>query len=107
MMMNNILIKVCFLLVVIQLSSAKWTKPHRLNMIARSQNHIRDDRCRQFKFFTQKIDHFGFDNLNTYEQRYTLNSDHWESGKPIFFYAGNEGLIDYFYKNLILYFTIR
>jgi hypothetical protein len=90
--MNNIIIKCCFLLVVFQLSSAKWIQPRRLNVIARSQNHIRDDRCKQFRTFTQKVDHFGFVNMDTYEERYTLNTDHWESGKPIFFYAGNEGL---------------
>jgi hypothetical protein len=99
--MNKILVNVCFLLVFLQLSSTKWIKPRRSNVISRSQNHIQDDRCKQFKFFTQNIDHFGFDNLNTYQQRYTLNIDNWKSGKPIFFYAGNEGLIDNFYKNLI------
>ncbi len=95
-MMNKILVHICFLLVLFQLSTAKWIKPRRLNVITRSQNPIRDARCTQFKFFPQKVDHFGFDNLNTYQQRYTLNTDHWESGKPIFFYAGNEGLIDKF-----------
>jgi lysosomal Pro-X carboxypeptidase len=70
-----------------------------LNVIARSQNHIRDDRCKQFRTFTQKVDHFGFVNMDTYEERYTLNTDHWESGKPIFFYAGNEGDIDLFCDN--------
>jgi len=102
--MNNILIKLCFLLVCFQLSSGKWIKPRRLNILSRSQNPIRDDRCRQFRTFTQKVDHFGFANMDTYLQRYTLNVDHWESGKPIFFYAGNEGLIDHFCKSFILIF---
>ena len=91
--MNKILIKFGLLLLVFQLSSSKWIKPRRLNVIARSQHHIRDERCRQFKTFTQRVDHFGFSNLDTYEQRYTINTDSWEPGKPIFFYAGNEGLI--------------
>jgi hypothetical protein len=102
--MNNILIKLCFLLVCFQLSSGKWIKPRRLNILSRSQNPIRDARCKQFRTFTQKVDHFGFANMDTYLQRYTLNVDHWESGKPIFFYAGNEGLIDHFYKSFILIF---
>ncbi len=96
-MTNDIIIKfgvtICFLLVFFQLSSAKWIKPRRLDFVSRSQNHIRDDRCRQFKTFTQKVDHFGFVNMDTYQQRYTLNTDHWKSGRPIFFYTGNEGLI--------------
>lgn len=94
-MTTNIIIKFCFivcvLLVSFELSSAKWTKARRLNIHRRSKDGIRDDRCRQFKTFTQKVDHFGFSNMDTYQQRYTLNTDHWESGKPILFYAGNEG----------------
>jgi hypothetical protein len=92
-MMNNIIIQLCFVLLAFQLSSAKWMKPRRLNVVSRPQNHIRDDRCRQFKTFTQKVDHFGFSNMDTYEERYTLNTDTWEAGRPIFFYSGNEGLI--------------
>lgn len=92
--MKSVIIKVCCLLLVLQLSSAKWTRPRRMNVLARSQQQIRDDRCRQFRTITQKVDHFGFSNLDTYEQRYTLNVDSWRSGGPIFFYAGNEGLIE-------------
>ncbi|CAF0824207.1 unnamed protein product [Adineta steineri] len=98
-MINTTIFKICFLLVLIQISSAKWTKPRRLNILKHSSNHIRDDRCRQFKTFTQKVDHFGYVNMDTYQQRYTLNTDYWQSGKPIFFYAGNEGDIDLFCDN--------
>lgn len=91
------LVKRCFLLlvllVVLGLTSAKWIRPRRLNTLRHSSNAVRDDRCRQFKTFTQKVDHFGFSNNDTYQMRYTMNTDHWESGKPIFFYAGNEGLL--------------
>ena len=104
-MMNSMIIKLACLLLVLHFSSAKWIKPRRLNVLAHAGNRIRDDRCRQFKTFTQKVDHFGFSNMDTYEQRYTLNTDHWESGKPIFFYAGNEGLIERFFKQtFIVYF---
>jgi hypothetical protein len=96
-MMNTIIMKVCLVVCCVLLSyhstSAKLIKSRRLDVISRSQNHIRDDRCRQFKVLTQNVDHFGFVNKDTYQQRYTLNTDNWESGKPIFFYAGNEGLI--------------
>lgn len=84
---------VCFLLVCVQVSSSKWTKPHRLHARRHSHKHVRDDRCTQFRTITQNVDHFGFSNMDKYQERYTLNTDHWESGKPIFFYAGNEGLI--------------
>ena len=94
--MNRLVIKLCCLLLVLQLTSTKYIKPRRLNILAHAKNQIRDDRCRQFRTFTQKIDHFGFVNMDTYEQRYTMNTDHWESGKPIFFYAGNEGFIGRF-----------
>ncbi|CAF3340275.1 unnamed protein product [Rotaria socialis] len=102
-MTTNIITKVsfivCCLLVCLQLSSAKWAKPRRLDVVSRSQNRLRDDRCRQFKTIKQNVDHFGFSNMDTYQQRYTLNTDVWENGKPILFYAGNEGDIDLFCDN--------
>ena len=93
---KNIIIKFCFIICLLlirsELSSTTWIKPRRLNIISHLQRSIRDDRCRQCKTFTQNVDHFGFVNMDTYQQRYILNTDHWEKGKPIFFYAGNEGL---------------
>ncbi|CAF0763913.1 unnamed protein product [Adineta ricciae] len=89
----------CCLLAFLHLSAAKWSKPRRLNMMLNSRREIRDERCRQFRTITQKVDHFGFVNTDTYDQRYTLNTDYWESGRPIFFYAGNEGDIDLFCDN--------
>ena len=67
--------------------------------LGHAKNRVGDDRCRQFKTITQNVDHFGFVNMDKYEQRYTLNVDQWQSGKPIFFYAGNEGDIDLFCDN--------
>ena len=92
--MKGMIIKVCCLLLLIHLSSAKWTPQRRMNIFARHQHQIGDPRCRQFRTCTQKVDHFGFSNMDTFEQRYTLNMDSWKSGAPIFFYAGNEGLIE-------------
>lgn len=62
-------------------------------MMPGSFRQINDERCKQFKIFTQNVDHFGFNNMDTFKQRYIINTDYWQSGKPIFFYAGNEGLI--------------
>lgn len=91
----------CLIIVLIDFSFAtsRWTKPRRTFYRNHRPEHVRDDRCRQFRTFTQKVDHFGFSNLDTYSQRYTLNTDYWQSGKPIFFYAGNEGDIDLFCDN--------
>ncbi|CAF0897352.1 unnamed protein product [Didymodactylos carnosus] len=64
------------------------------------RHSTRDDiRCSVFQTFTQNVDHFGFSNTDTFEQRYILNKDFWKSGSPIFFYAGNEGAIDLFCEN--------
>jgi hypothetical protein len=96
-MSNTIIIKfyliICILLNLYYSSSAGWLRPHRLNIISRSLHHFNDDRCQQFKTLTQKIDHFGFINMDTFDQRYIVNTDYWQNGRPIFFYAGNEGLI--------------
>jgi lysosomal Pro-X carboxypeptidase len=41
-------------------------------------------------WYEQHVDHFDFDNNNTYLQRYYSYSDYWKPGNPIFFYLGNE-----------------
>jgi hypothetical protein len=84
---------ICIYLAFYYPSSAGWLRPRHLNTISRSFHRFSDDRCRQFKTFTQNIDHLGFINMDTFEQRYIINTDYWQNGRPIFFYAGNEGLI--------------
>ncbi|XP_065185712.1 lysosomal Pro-X carboxypeptidase-like [Sycon ciliatum] len=51
------------------------------------------------KYIEQKIDHFGFAEDGSYEQRYLINLDHFQAGSPIFFYTGNEGDIELFAAN--------
>jgi hypothetical protein len=82
---------ICIFLALYFPLAAGWLRPRRLNIVSRSLHHYHDDRCRQFKTFIQKVDHFGFINLDTFQQRYILNTDYWQDGRPIFFYAGNEG----------------
>ena len=94
-MSTTIIIKLCliiclFLTFYCPLTEG-WLRPRRLNVLSRSLHRYHDDRCRQFKTFIQKVDHFGFNNLDTFQQRYILNTDYWQNGRPIFFYAGNEG----------------
>ena len=82
---------VCFFAILCQLSSARLMRPRRAPLRSHGKPRLGDDRCRLFRTLTQRVDHFGFVNKDTFEQRYTMNLDYWESGKPIFFYAGNEG----------------
>lgn len=84
---------VCSVLLIVGNSLvAGWMKPRPLSVMYPSSNRVRDDRCKQFQFFTQRIDHLAFDNMETFQQRYIINKDYWQSDQPIFFYAGNEGL---------------
>ncbi|KAK7097322.1 lysosomal Pro-X carboxypeptidase-like isoform X1 [Littorina saxatilis] len=51
-------------------------------------------------YMTQNVDHFGFDNTQTYQQRYLVSNQFWnDDGGPIFFYTGNEGDIAWFCNN--------
>ncbi|GIX78184.1 dipeptidyl peptidase 2 [Caerostris extrusa] len=52
-------------------------------------------------YFDQKLDHinFVFYGNYTFKQRYLYNDTWWDGTGPIFFYAGNEGNIEGFWKN--------
>lgn len=52
------------------------------------------------KWFTQQVDHFGWSNQDTWQQRYLVNARHWCGANcPILFYCGNEGDIEVFTNN--------
>ncbi|XP_008842416.1 lysosomal Pro-X carboxypeptidase isoform X2 [Nannospalax galili] len=51
-------------------------------------------------YFPQKVDHFGFNNVKTFKQRYLIADKHWKkNGGSILFYTGNEGDIIWFCNN--------
>lgn len=50
-------------------------------------------------FFTQKVDHFGYQTNDKFSQRYLLENQYWVPDGPIFFYTGNEGDITMFANN--------
>jgi len=60
----------------------------------------------------QYVDHFGFTETQTFEQRYLVNTDYWrppshpDGPGPIFFYCGNEGYIETFAGNSGFMFDI-
>lgn len=63
----------------------------------------------QVKYFNQYKDHFNFFNYGnqTFKQRYLVNDSWWFPHKgPIFFYTGNEGNIEAFWKNSGFVFDI-
>ncbi|XP_037232844.1 lysosomal Pro-X carboxypeptidase isoform X1 [Falco biarmicus] len=52
------------------------------------------------RYLTQQIDHFGFDENLTFQQRYLVADQHWKKNNgPILFYTGNEGDITWFCNN--------
>ncbi|KAL9258719.1 Lysosomal Pro-X carboxypeptidase-like protein [Drosera capensis] len=61
---------------------------------------------RQYKYetryFSQRLDHFGFSSETRFGQRYLISTDHWlgpERKGPVFVYCGNEGDIEWFAAN--------
>jgi hypothetical protein len=93
-MMNytmNWILLVCILVGLFHSTSTRSIKPRHLHARSLKKSNIGDTRCQQFQIIKQNVDHFGFSNMDTYDQRYILNVDQWQHGKPIFFYAGNEG----------------
>jgi hypothetical protein len=59
-------------------------------------------------WYTQTLDHFDWaTSPATFNQRYLINDDHWSAKDGvIFFYCGNEGDIELFYKNTGFMFDI-
>ncbi|XP_024072233.1 lysosomal Pro-X carboxypeptidase isoform X2 [Terrapene carolina triunguis] len=54
----------------------------------------------QTRYFPQKIDHFGFEQDLTFQQRYLVADQHWRKDNgSILFYTGNEGDITWFCNN--------
>ncbi|XP_038674469.1 lysosomal Pro-X carboxypeptidase [Scyliorhinus canicula] len=52
------------------------------------------------RYFQQKVDHFGFAEDATFNQRYLMADKYWNhNGGPILFYTGNEGDITWFCNN--------
>ncbi|XP_064479463.1 lysosomal Pro-X carboxypeptidase-like [Ornithodoros turicata] len=53
------------------------------------------------RYFRTKVDHFSYVHQDTFEMRYLISDQHWNStrGGPIFFYTGNEGGIEFFAKH--------
>ncbi|XP_022117650.1 lysosomal Pro-X carboxypeptidase [Pieris rapae] len=52
------------------------------------------------KLFKVPLDHFGFQRNETFNIKYLVNDEHWDSSSgPIFFYTGNEGQIELFAKH--------
>jgi len=51
-------------------------------------------------WYNQTVDHYGFTTDAKFRQKYLYNDTLWDrSGGPIFFYAGNEGVIEAFAEN--------
>jgi len=51
-------------------------------------------------WYNQTVDHFGFTTEAKFRQKYLYNDTWWDKqGGPIFFYAGNEGVIEAFTEN--------
>uniref|UniRef100_A0A5B7BS65 Putative lysosomal Pro-X carboxypeptidase n=1 Tax=Davidia involucrata TaxID=16924 RepID=A0A5B7BS65_DAVIN len=82
-----------------ELRSSKWSPRFlgKFSHLNKQQQYRYDTR-----YFAQRLDHFSFADLPTFQQRYLINTDHWVGPTrlgPIFFYCGNEGDIEWFASN--------
>lgn len=85
-------------------SSSKWA-PRFLGRFAKppKQNQQHQAQYRyETRYSSQRLDHFSFSDLPSFQQRYLISTEHWlgpERLGPIFFYCGNEGDIEWFAAN--------
>lgn len=76
--------------------SAKWLSALTVDSVITSSFE-----CDVIPCFWQ-IDHFGFDENLTFQQRYLIADQHWKKDNgPILFYTGNEGDITWFCNNTV------
>lgn len=55
-----------------------------------------------FILFLSQVDHFGFNTVKTFNQRYLVADKYWKkNGGSILFYTGNEGDIIWFCNNTV------
>lgn len=59
-------------------------------LIGRDDHSSGEDEECHFEYFTQNIDHSGQHN-GTFAQRYSVNTEYYEPGGPIFWMQGSEG----------------
>ncbi|KVH92408.1 hypothetical protein Ccrd_005543 [Cynara cardunculus var. scolymus] len=95
---------VFFFLLVSILSSTLESRrlPQFLGRNQKTKINLVEQYSYETRYFEQILDHFSFNDLPTFQQRYLINSDHWvgPSGMgPIFLYCGNEGDIEWFAAN--------
>ncbi|KAL3526925.1 hypothetical protein ACH5RR_011581 [Cinchona calisaya] len=78
--------------------------PRFLGKFSRPFNQIHQQNEYEYEtlFFEQRLDHFSFAKLPSFQQKYLINTHHWVGPSrlgPIFFYCGNEGNIEWFAAN--------
>jgi lysosomal Pro-X carboxypeptidase len=68
----------------------------------RSPRNNKDKNFYEEHFFSVKLDHYALDLNKTFKMRYLVNDEYFDINdkkSPIFFYCGNEGPIEEFWKN--------
>ncbi|GMS89002.1 hypothetical protein PENTCL1PPCAC_11177, partial [Pristionchus entomophagus] len=83
------------LLVVVAIEAKRRRFPHPSSYYASTSNSEITYSWTEY-WFNTKLDNFDFTNVDTFNIRYLVNMDSYKDGGPIFFYTGNEGVIEEF-----------
>ncbi len=86
--------------------SAPWNSLRRNPQVIKSSNQTsklkkRSDQLKSTpfteKFYKAKVDHFAYDNKDSFDLRFLISDKYYINGGPILFYCGNEGSIEDFW----------
>ncbi|KAL8597037.1 hypothetical protein ACOMHN_055630 [Nucella lapillus] len=89
-----------FLVLALSLSNALSLTRFHSPYNPKIHNALPNEYRYQTLYMTQKVDHFGFHDGQTFQQRYLVANQFWnDNNGPIFFYTGNEGDITWFCNN--------
>jgi len=89
-----------FLLLICLVGASECVRPLRTSKEGR-RKPVTSSYSYSTYWFNQTVDHYGFTTGATFRQKYLVNDSWWDpsGGAPIFFYAGNEGVIEAFAEN--------
>ena len=88
-----------YLLLVFLVGGSRVCEASKIFKTTAERRGVNSSHKNNTAFYNQTLDHFTFTTDEKFPQKYLMNDTWWVPGGPIFFYTGNEGVIEAFAEN--------